>query len=114
MWLLRRTGRERRPLPELLAEWGLPPEDDAAICEGTVSGATGFIVVTPTRFAFVPTGVQRGAARAVEQHALAELVAVEAGRRELVIRWRDGRTTVTSDRRQIARLAALLRPLPSK
>ena len=117
MWLLRRRGPERRPVPELLSEWGLPPEPDAEICEGAVAGAGGFIVVTPTRFAFVPTGVRRGAGRVAEEHALAELVGVEVLRRgrELVIHWRGARTDVTSDRRQIARLEELLRgPLPSR
>jgi hypothetical protein len=52
-----------------------------------------------------------------EEHALADLVGVEVLRRgrELIIHRRGGRTDVTSDRRQIARLEQLLRgSLPSR
>jgi hypothetical protein len=113
--LFRRTGPPPT-LRELLAEWGISPDDEATttLHHATIDGATGFIVLTRSRFYFVSVTSSSVRIRAREEHLLQDLLRVHIRRyrlrRALFIEWQDQRTIVETTVAQLAELQDLLSP----
>jgi hypothetical protein len=115
--LLRPTG-PTPTLREILAGWGISPDDEAGttLCHASIDGASGFIVLTRSRFYFVPvsSASSRSRTRTREEHLLQDLLRVHVRRyrlrRALFIEWRDRRTVVETTVAQLAQLQELLSP----
>ncbi len=115
--LIRRPDPGPTSVPELLRTWGIALHDDdgvAALCHGSIAGANGYIVVTERRFLFVATIPGKAPQARREEHLLSDLLRVhyrrQRLRRALFLEWRDTRTIVAADVRQLARLHDLLAP----
>jgi hypothetical protein len=115
--LLRRPDPAPTSVPELLHAWGITLDDDEgveALCHGSIAGATGYIVVTERRFLFVATILGKAPQARREEHLLSDLLRAHRRRhrlsRALFLEWRDSRTVVAGDRRQLTRLHDLLAP----
>jgi hypothetical protein len=115
--LLRRAHPPTTTVPDLMASWGIVPDPDeghGTLCHGAIAGEPGFIVVTQTRFRFVPALLRSTPGSVREEHLLVDLLRVHSGRhrlrRALFIEWRDTRTVVELDAGQLSRLRDLLSP----
>jgi hypothetical protein len=115
--MLRRTDAPLSTGAEILASWGIrlgDDEGDATLCHGVIGGKVGFVVVTATRFRFIPATSRTTPLPVLEEHRLTDLLRVHRGRhrlrRALFVEWRESRTVVQLDRSQLERLEQLLAP----
>ena len=115
--MLRRPDQPSATEAELLAEWGIVLEDeegDPVLGHGSIDGTFGFIVVTSTRFRFIPATSRAKPLRVAEEHSLSDLIRVHRGRhrlrRVLFVEWRGERTILRLDGHQLERLESLLAP----
>jgi hypothetical protein len=102
---------------QLLTQWGLHLGDEEGtpeLCHGAIGGLVGYVVVTETRFRFIPETRGAGPRPVHYEHVLTDLLRVHVGRhglrRALVIEWRDSRTVVDISGKERRRLEATLRP----
>lgn len=116
--MFRRTESPPMSVRDLLESWGIEPDDEdaePALFNGTISGVFGFIVVTQTRFCFVPATRTSKAVAVTEQHLLSDLLRIHTRRhrmrRSLFIEWRNTRTIVLLDTAQVRALYDLLSPV---
>jgi hypothetical protein len=115
--MIRRPDRPLGTEAQLLAGWGIvldEDEGDAVLCHGSIGGKTGFIVVTSTRFRFIPATSRTKPLPVLEDHRLTDLIRVHRRRhrlrRALFVEWREARTVVQLDGQQLDRLERLLEP----
>ena len=110
-------GPEPQTMTQLLASWGIEQdegEEEAALLNASIAGSPGFIVVTETRFCFVPSGLGSAPEPVREEHLLRDLLRVHTRRyrfkRALFIEWRDTRTVVEAGVGELKSLQARLAP----
>ena len=115
--MLRRDDRLPQTMSQVLAGWGIEQDDGeegAALFNGSIAGSPGFIVVTETRFCFVPSTRGFAPERVREEHVLRDLLRVHTRRyrlrRALFIEWRDARTVVEVGAGELKALQARLAP----
>ena len=111
-----RLERAPQTMSQLLANWGIEQdvgEQEAALFCGSIGGSPGFIVVTETRFCFVPSS-RSARQRVLDEHLLRDLLRVHIRRyrvrRALFIEWRDTRTIVEAGANELKSLQARLAP----
>jgi Uncharacterised protein family UPF0547 len=113
--ILFRDDRSPQTMSQLLASWGIEQdegEEEAMLFNASVAGSPGFIVVTETRFCFVPSHLGSAPEPVREEHLLRDLLRVHTRRyrfrRALFIEWRDTRTVVEAGAGELKSLQARL------